>query len=107
MDQFVEMDGVLEELGVEDRATGAAAAKAEVAATIGESTTGTAEEELLREMDMNDRIIAVDFQSAYKKVKCLNKTYNSLSIMVCEETCANGKTLLVFVNEVVKINPEY
>uniref|UniRef100_A0A8R1HQR1 RNA-directed DNA polymerase n=1 Tax=Caenorhabditis japonica TaxID=281687 RepID=A0A8R1HQR1_CAEJA len=46
MDEFVEtMDGVLE-LGVEDRATGAAAA------TIGESTTGTAEEELLREMDM-------------------------------------------------------
>uniref|UniRef100_A0A8R1DID3 Uncharacterized protein n=1 Tax=Caenorhabditis japonica TaxID=281687 RepID=A0A8R1DID3_CAEJA len=53
MDELVEtMDGVLEELGVEDQATGAAAAKAEVAATIGESTTGTAEEELLREMDM-------------------------------------------------------
>uniref|UniRef100_A0A8R1EDB6 Uncharacterized protein n=1 Tax=Caenorhabditis japonica TaxID=281687 RepID=A0A8R1EDB6_CAEJA len=30
----------------------------------------------------NDRIIAVDFQSAYKKVKCLNKTSHSSSMMV-------------------------
>uniref|UniRef100_A0A8R1EDT8 Uncharacterized protein n=1 Tax=Caenorhabditis japonica TaxID=281687 RepID=A0A8R1EDT8_CAEJA len=47
----------------------------------------------------NDRIIAVEFQSAYQKVKCLNKTYNSTSMMVFEEICADGKTQLVFVNE--------
>uniref|UniRef100_A0A8R1DKS4 beta-N-acetylhexosaminidase n=1 Tax=Caenorhabditis japonica TaxID=281687 RepID=A0A8R1DKS4_CAEJA len=54
----------------------------------------------------NDRIIAVDFQSAYKKGKCLNKTYNSSSMMVFKEICADGKTQLVFVNEVVKINTD-
>uniref|UniRef100_A0A8R1HL46 CCHC-type domain-containing protein n=1 Tax=Caenorhabditis japonica TaxID=281687 RepID=A0A8R1HL46_CAEJA len=49
MDEFMEtMDGVVEELVVDERRTGTKAA----AATTGESTTGTAEEELLREMDM-------------------------------------------------------
>uniref|UniRef100_A0A8R1DWC2 Uncharacterized protein n=1 Tax=Caenorhabditis japonica TaxID=281687 RepID=A0A8R1DWC2_CAEJA len=63
MDEYLEtMDGVLE-LGVEDRATGAAAVKAEAAATIGESTTGTAEEELLREMNM------VSFKVMRKRIK--------------------------------------
>uniref|UniRef100_A0A8R1IS54 Uncharacterized protein n=1 Tax=Caenorhabditis japonica TaxID=281687 RepID=A0A8R1IS54_CAEJA len=39
--------------------------------------------------DQNDRIIAVDFQSAYKKAKCLNKT-KTVHLLHVQKPLNNG-----------------
>ncbi|CAI2355841.1 unnamed protein product [Caenorhabditis sp. 36 PRJEB53466] len=55
----------------------------------------------------NNRIIAMDFETACRKGKILNKTSHPSSVMVFAGICADGKTPLVFVDVGAKINQGY
>ncbi|PIC29926.1 hypothetical protein B9Z55_021341 [Caenorhabditis nigoni] len=55
----------------------------------------------------NNRILAIDYESACRKGKILNKTSHPAAVMVFGGICSDGKTPLLFVDVGAKINKEY
>ncbi|PIC20406.1 hypothetical protein B9Z55_025619 [Caenorhabditis nigoni] len=55
----------------------------------------------------NNRILAIDYESAYRKGKILNKTSHPAAVMILGGICSGGKTSLLFVDVGAKVNKEY